>query len=287
MFTVWPFRFHLLASEPVFFPPGKAGNVLRGSFGTIFRNTVCEPNCPGAATCRIDCPYSQVFEPRAGLTGPSGLRDWPRPFVFRAAHLDGTTIAPGGPFHFDLNLFAPPDNLLPHFEAAFRKTAEAGLGASRGRAELGHVEAFNPIEFAFQTAEPLERATLHFLSPTELKSGGEITDALDFGTLLRRLRDRISTLRACYQGAPLDLDFAQLGRTAEQVQTVRSNLRHLKFERRSSRTTQHHPIGGLVGEVEFAGVIAPFLPYLMAGQWTGVGRHTTWGQGAYQVHISS
>ncbi len=42
-FSVWPVRVHLKAPDPVWFPPGKAGNVLRGAFGTIFRRLACVP----------------------------------------------------------------------------------------------------------------------------------------------------------------------------------------------------------------------------------------------------
>src|SRR5438105_3761544 len=106
-FQLYPLRFSFVARESIHFPPGKSGNILRGAVGTIFRKIACLPHCPGSRECEIraSCAYARMFEPSALSPGPSGLADWPRPFVFRATHLDGSTVPPGAPFHFDLNLF--------------------------------------------------------------------------------------------------------------------------------------------------------------------------------------
>src|SRR4051794_24105090 len=125
-FSVWPFRFRFTAVDPVYFPDDKAANVLRGAFGGIFRKLACVPSCGGVTTCEIasDCPYARIFEPRQELTlqqGPSGLSDWPRPFVFRALHLDGKRVQAGASFYFDLILFERPETALPYFVLAFRE----------------------------------------------------------------------------------------------------------------------------------------------------------------------
>lgn len=62
-------RLEFQAGEPIYFPPGKAGNTLRGAL-------------------------------LSALPAPS-------PFVFRARHLDGRSFQPGEHFHFDVHLFAP------------------------------------------------------------------------------------------------------------------------------------------------------------------------------------
>src|SRR5579864_1396460 len=96
-FDFCPLRFEFLARETVSFAPGKAANTLRGTLGMVFRQIACAPQCRGASTCemRATCPYARVFEPSMRnlesdqSPSPSGLSDWPRPFVFRARHLDG------------------------------------------------------------------------------------------------------------------------------------------------------------------------------------------------------
>lgn len=307
-FHVWPFRFHFQAAGAVTFPEGKAGNVLRGAFGTIFRQLACVPECRDAHRCELasNCPYALVFEPRqewVRATGPSGLADWPRPFVFRALHLDGRTVRAGETFHFDLNLFEPPNKALPYFVLAFRHLVEAGLGPRRGRAvlcrvdDLGeggavvfdgarlHNRELRGLQFDLSDAagEPADRVWVSFLTPTELKSGGELVDRPEFGALVRRLRDRVSNLRAFYQGGALGLDFEELGRSAELVKLERCELRRVESERLSGRTGQRHSLGGFVGDVEYVGEIGRFLPFLRVGQWVGVGRQTVWGKGCLSV----
>ena len=106
-----------------------------------------------------------------------------------------------------------------------------------------------------------------------------------FAVLLARARDRVSTLRSLYGEGPLEIDFRGLAERARSVKTVRSELRHVAVERRSSRTGQRHGIGGLVGFAEYEGDLAEFLPYLEAASWTGVGRHCTWGNGQIRTEI--
>ena len=111
-FIVRPLRFSFLAKDPIFFPAGKPGNVVRGAFGLLFRELACA--C--ASEHAEDCAYARIFEPKpraGGAGGPSGFADLPRPFVIRAAHLDGRRIAPGERFHFDLNLFTEDTGRCP------------------------------------------------------------------------------------------------------------------------------------------------------------------------------
>jgi hypothetical protein len=142
-FEFYRFRFHFRSAGILFFPVYKSGNIVRGAFGDIFRKLVCIPSCHGAKTCdiRADCPYARVFEPQAARgEGPSGLADWPRPFVFRAAHLDGSTIRQGESFHFDIHIFDVRDPALPYFVLAFAQLAREGLGPGRALAALTSVD---------------------------------------------------------------------------------------------------------------------------------------------------
>ena len=311
-FVVWSFRFRLQAEEPVFFPPGKAANVLRGAFGTIFRRMACIPECEDTRTCDMagKCAYAMLFEPRqewVNEAGPSGLADWPRPFVFRALHLDGRRIERGEEFYFDVVLFEPPERPLPYFVLVFRELAEAGLGPSRGRAVLTAVEdltgggelvfdgrRMRDAELAgrrFELGEPegvaVERVAVRFVTPTELKVGGELAARPEFGVLVRRIRDRVSNLRAFYQGGGLGVDFEGLAELADRVRMTRCAVRYEGgVERRSSRTGMRHGLGGFVGEAEYEGELGPLMPYLRVGEWVGVGRQTVWGKGCFEVNIA-
>ncbi len=284
--------------------------MIRGAFGTIFRGIACVPQCTEVRTCerRADCPYAQIFEPSTYAAGPSGLADWPRPFVFRATHLDGATIQPGSAFHFDLNLFDVRKlEVLAYFVLAFAQLAREGLGARRGAVELTTVEHLDegrsPIACIYNgtslrpaaapftidldpPAAAVTRLRIRFVTPTELKSAQQLAARPEFGILMARLRDRISTLRELYGPGPLALDFRDFGKRAAEIRLTRCDIRHLDAERRSSRTGQTHSIGGFVGEAEYEGDLTEFMPYLRAGQWTGVGRQTVWGKGEILIAMN-
>jgi hypothetical protein len=266
---IW--RFHLTAREEIVFPPGKAANTLRGALGSVLR--------------RRTNLYQRIFAPSRNA-GPSGLADPPRPFVLRTARLDGQVIPAGAPFCFDLHVFETRLPMLEHFEAAFGEVGAEGIGPARGRAALDRVEnaGTQPLVLSLcPEGEPISRVVVQFLTPTELKHDGRIVSRPEFGVLFARVRDRIASLRALYGDGPLNIDFDGLGERANAVRLTRSDIRQVAVERRSSRTGQTHPLGGFVGEAEYAGDLADFLPWLRAAEWTGVGRQTVWGKGEIRV----
>jgi len=304
-FAFFRLRFHFEAGASIVFAAGKSGNMLRGAFGSVFRQVACVPECTGARTCPIrrTCAYARTFEPIALDAGPSGLSDHPRPFVFRAAHLDGLTIPAGDPFYFDMHLFQVRGVTAAYFIRAFAQLARAGIGPIRAPALLKAVEQLDPagssmraVSADFVDLEPstlclepvpetVERIGITFLTPTELKSGQQLAARPQFGVLVARIRDRISTLSALYGEGPLDLDFAAFGRRAEQVHMTRCDLAQVDVTRVSSRTGQRHSIGGFTGEAEYEGALSEFVPFLRAAQFTGVGRQTTWGKGEIRIHV--
>jgi hypothetical protein len=226
-----------------------------------------------------------MFEARAITPGPSGLADWPRPFVFRATHLDGLTLEAGSQFHFDVNLFDTEVEATAYLIRAFAEMAREGLGPGRRKVELLSVQQpACPLELSLaREKEPVTRVRVRFITPTELKSAQQIVTRPEFGILIARIRDRISTLRQLYGPGPLDIDFRAFGERANRVRMTRCELRTFDVKRRSSRTRQVHPIGGFLGEAEYEGELAEFLPYLRAAKWTGVGRQTVWGKGEIEV----
>jgi hypothetical protein len=257
-------RLHFRAAEPLFFPPGKSANILRGALGAILYRTVSAPE------------YARLFAPKAARGGPSGLAEQPRPFVFRAAHLDGMTIAPGAGFHFDLHLFDVRELARRHLEKAFAQLV---------RFTLVQVEQEDVAIELDDTGQPAACVRVRFVTPTELKAGHELVTRPEFSALFARLRDRISTLRAFYGAGPLDIDFRGMGQRAAQVRLSRCELQWIESERRSASTGQTHPLGGFTGDAEYQGNLGEFLPYLRAGQWTGVGRQTVWGKGEICIQL--
>ncbi len=260
-FPVEACRVQLAARRVLQFRPGMTGNVLRGALGYALLE-VAGPQ-----------DYARIFEPESAGRGPSGLSNWPRPFVLRAASLDGRTFQPGERFCFGLNLFDTRNPVLPYLTQAFAQWAD--------------VVSVQQTSVAVEMSPSSDRVSgirVEFQTPTELKTARGVAPA-DFSVLLARARDRVSTLLSLYGGGPLEIDFRGLTERARSVKTVRSELRRVVVDRRSSRTGQRHGIGGLVGSAVYEGNLAEFLPYLEAAHWTGVGRHCTWGNGQITTEI--
>jgi len=286
-FEFYRFRFHFRARDPVHFPAGKSANAVRGAFGA------------GPARNRVPGRLRASVRARSALgSAPSGLADWPRPFVLRAVHLDGLTIAAGGWFFVDVHVFDLREPALEHFRAAFARLGENGVGPGRGRAELDRVEQLDLADGSETVTDrprapsvialdgdpaPVERVCVRFVTPTELKAAGGMAERPEFAILFGRLRDRISTLRAFYGAGPLDIDFRAMGQRAAGVRLKRADLQWERVERKSGRTGQVHSLGGFTGEAEYAGNLAEFLPWLRAARWVGVGRQTVWGKGELRV----
>ena len=282
-FEFYRFRFHFRALNALHFPRGKSANLVRGAFGAVLRDTV-----PAEV-------YTRLFEPGTALgPAPSGLADWPRPFVLRAAHLDGVTLAGGESFFLDAHVFDLHRPALPHFQAALARLAEKGLGPGHGRAELVDTEELDLADGRRPSGTPnvvsldppearVDSITVRFCTPTELKTEGGLAEKPEFAILFRRLRDRISTLRSLYGEGPLEIDFRGIGERAGQVRLRRCDLTWEQVNRRSGRTGQVHSIGGFTGEVEYEGDLAEFVSWLKAARWVGVGRQTVWGKGDVRV----
>lgn len=257
--------FRFAAQSPLVFPKATAANVFRGALGFALQDVGV-----------YDGAFRPVLE-----TGPSGLADPPRPFVIKAEHLNGLSFQAGQEFRISLHVFQK--ELVPSFVEAMPIAAAEGLGPLHAKSDLLGVERKAISVNLHPAAEPVNRIGVRFLSATELKQQGAIVARPEFGVLLGRARDRVSTLHALYGGGALELDYAGMRERAVAVTLVHADLQTVQRERRSSKTGQVHPLGGFTGYVEYQGDVAEFWPFLEAAQYTGVGRQTVWGKGAIEV----
>ena len=250
--------------------------------------------------------YGHLFEPPAAVVGPSGYKDAPRPFVFRPRSLEERPVAAGSILTLDIHLFdldpARPEQLT----SALARWAVDGLGPSYGSAELALAEqigldgsvsrvifdgresfAAGPaqiVPLAAQPGPPLRELTVEFLSPTELKGEEFSVKSPGFGPLFGRALERVSTLARLYNGQAPEVDFRGLIADARAVSVAEWSMRPLQRQRVSANTGDRHSLGGLVGRVRYTGdELRPFLPWLEAAVWTGVGRQTVWGKGEIRI----
>jgi hypothetical protein len=128
-----------------------------------------------------------------------------------------------------------------------------------------------------------KRITVRFLTPTLLKADGKIITRPEFHHLLKRLRDRVNALAHFYCDDALEVDFKTFGERSERVRTVSCKVRWEDRDRRSWRTGQAHDMGGFLGEVTYEGDLEEFLPLLILGQYTHVGKYAVWGNGQFEL----
>jgi hypothetical protein len=261
--------------------------MFRGAFGSLLRASVCRPPCDDVRHCprRADCPYAQIFRP-FNPQNPSGFVDAPRPFVFRTRHLDGKSLSAADEFHIDIHFFTRAHQIADHFRTILSQFEIAGFGPSRSRAILTSVEEQPAPYLPLDIIQPgIASLQVQFRSPTELKYRGKVVHEPHFPALWNNACDRISGLSTLYGQWPLAIDFGSLREVAQHVRLIHHELRRLEKSRRSSRTGQLHPLGGFVGTACYEGPLDPFLHYLQAAQWTGVGRQTVWGKGEIALSL--
>jgi hypothetical protein len=240
-FDLYPLHCRIVSQRSVPLTP----NLLRGAFGSALKKLSEED-------------YGRFFAPKiAAGGGPSGLANPPRPFVFRLMD----------PTHIGMNIFETREPVLGVFLRALHHVDAFRIESITGT-ELVRLPLIpNPA--------PVSRLRVHFVTATELKGSAQP----DFGTLLSRIRDRVSTLRELYGAGPLEIDFKNFGARAVQVGMMRCDLVPVALSRTSRATGQTHSLGGFTGICEYEGDLAEFVPYLEIARWTGVGRQTVWGKG--------
>jgi len=161
-------------------------------------------------------------------------------------------------------------------------------------ARMGRAET--QVGPASQSGDPSRpRLKLKFLTPLLLKSGSgigedgrripaqEIRDRPPMGVIIRRLRDRLSTL-CTFFGERWDCpDFSAWGTLADTVTITESRTTWLTRQRRSTRTGHAHEISGLVGSTTYEfpdeQTFTTLSPLLRIGEILHIGKNAPWGNG--------
>lgn len=298
------YRFTLRARDEIVLPE-YAGATIRGAFGCALKKAMCTRPGKPCGDCLLSrhCGYPFVFEPGPAVFGvdtPARFRDLPRPFVLRPPRRARGKISAGENIDFELVLFGRAIELLPYFVYAFHGLGETGLGAGRGRFLLERVADFTGVVcYEKDGATVLSGTThlvpgdavdrevsslsVHFLSPTRIKSGGRLRANPDFYIFFQGLLSRLTMLNRLYSdNSPVD-DVRGLLALARDVRRSWSRLHWYDWSRFSTRQKTRMNLGGFTGRIVFEGGLAPFLPYLVLGQYTHVGKGCTFGLGQYSL----
>ena len=307
-------RYHVIltARSTILMPP-YTGSILRGEFGRTFRKMVCTQGSIDCRECTLKevCPYPYNFEtaPFEGDEQFQKFEDVPKPFVIDPLGTQGE-YRRGESFAFQLTLIGRAIDCLPYFLVGFRDLGEIGVGKKRGRFQLTQVltdsresvydsdtqmvhNFDNALSFAEIQREAvsllaarfnsLKSLTLSLLAPTRITHEGKLMKELPFHIFWRHLIERISALAYFHCGATLDLDFKGLIETAKNVETTENSLEWKDWARQGSRQDQKMQLGGLIGEVTYAGDLATFMPFVVLGELLHAGENAMFGLGKYRI----
>lgn len=288
--------------------------VLRGGLGLALKQGACiRPTGELCAACMAPdvCPYAYLFE---GRTPPdaqvlSASSTIPQPYVFAADH-EQTTIAVGTPWHFTLTLIGNAIRYLPYLMASLRTLASNGLGEQRVRCDLTTVQWLTPagpnsLLYDLHTSPNLRtqpapisvqawagpspavaQLTLAFQTPTRIKYAADfLQTAPPFHVIIRTLLRRLSSLSYFHAGQRWDTDYRGWIERAEQVSIAHADVQWVDWERYSTRQERRMNLGGIIGQVTYAGDVAPFVPLLRLAEWIHLGKGAVFGNGQVRLEI--
>ncbi len=293
--------------------------IWRGAFGASLRSLVCHDRnleCDGCPLAE-PCPYVRVFAPRIPDGRPviARLHDPPRPFVLTDPRPDADSLPRTTSLALGMVVAGTAIEQLLYLLVTIRKQGELGLGRHRVKFAVEQVRSLDADGLAVHEVwrqgsdlvrahrTPLRardlmrpgddrarRVRVRFITPTDVRSHASAAasgpSAPSFGALLRRARDRVGALATFFGDGALDFDPRQMATLADEVTTLSSDVTAERVQRRSARTGQRHPIGGVVGSAVYEGdAIARLMPWLRVVELVGVGKHATFGNGRVAVEL--
>ncbi len=293
--------------------PRYNGSILRGAFFSALRQDFCLNkelntclNCPRAEVCPI-CRLVATVE-RDSNRGA----EIPRPFALEPVITENTRFEPGQNFSFGVTLFGQSLALFPYVILAIQRMGEAGMGnrvIAPSRFLLREAKTVNPLSaterliysnetrivntpdtaitqpdvLSYAARLSSDKLRISLLTPLRLVVEGSLVQKLTFRVFIQRLLRRLTDLYRYCCNQEIDLDFAGLLKQAEGILAVRDNIRWVDLTSYSNRRHASTPTGGLTGETTFAGNLKDFLPLLVWGELTHVGKDATRGNGWYRI----
>lgn len=286
--------------------PEYLGSTLRGSLGWALKKCCCVLRRQECTACilRGRCAYAWIFETER-YTSTEGLtvNARPHPFVIEPDGGQPEKTNAGSDFSFSINLFGVGNEHLPIIAHSVKLIGDSGIGSGRhnglGRFELerimqGDVEIYSseegilrpilltPLDFGSEEEE-VARCTVNCLTPLRVKLDNRLYRDLPFHVLIRTALRRIAALEYAYNGEEPDWDYAGLVERAKAVRVLHSQLRWRELFRYSNRQKAKVSLGGIVGEIDYAGDLREFMPILRYCEKVNIGKQTVFGLGKIKV----
>ena len=295
------YRFTFSAVDQVVFN-GQQGSLLRGAFGHALKGLGCMLPDQACASCPLaaGCVYPEVFEPLKQTRAGKRFTP-PPPFVL---HLDQRLegqYRPGERFSFSINLFGTAVQHINLLVFAWQRAGWGGFGAGKKRAQLVQVDyqagendwqqifsdgqpgvrAHQQVLLSVTAPETVRKVELEMKTPTRISLQGNYCNSktLDASLLLRNLHRKIHLYSLTYLGRLIEMPPLDAGIHLQFDGTVH------KWHRYSTRQHAAMPMDGLVGKVKMEGDLTPWYFHLWLGQYTHLGKNTSFGLGQYEIQL--
>jgi len=285
------------------------GSTIRGALMSSLHDIICmQQQVSDCQKCMVkeNCVFALLFNsfPPEDAEVLTNLDDIPRPYSIYISARQGRIFEPGDKLNFTLKLIGKNTDYIGHIAMAVKNLENEGLGGGRGKIELesitskgenildekdGTIDKEKPLIYAGKFNREFEEKTrkikMTLNSPLRLKYEDEYCEELEFHHIIRDLCRRFSTFARIYCDLELDWNFKKIITKAEQVEKLSADTQWIDKTRYSKSQDQELKIGGLLGEVKFAGEIGQFIPLLRLGEIMQSGKSTTFGFGKYELEV--
>lgn len=297
------YTFQCRFNTPAFLPVFK-GSTLRGAFGHALKRIACALRQQECDKCLLfsSCAYAFLFEVEKTTSidsERSRMVHRPHPYVLVPPDETKRLYETDDSFSFDIILFGPANQYLPHVFYAVQEIGKSGLGKKTrapgcfrietvqhdgntifSGADLQVRHSLKQIAVQDHAIKPFDRLSLSISTPLRLKHLNRLQSVLPFHLLARSVLRRISTLEAAYGNGEPDLDYRGMVKRAHSVEIVRSNCRWVDTKRYSNRQHSTMKFGGIQGDILYQGsAVAEILPLLKYCEQTHLGKQTSFGLG--------
>ena len=265
------YRFQLAATTALHLPDYK-GSTLHGGFGHALKTI--SPHY-----------YKQLFDP-APTAG-----SFPKPFVLLPPLDRDRLYNPGRQFVCELTLFGAAIDHFSICHAALEYLGgRMGFGIGRGKFKIIAVDRDmpdppDPTTGSDKEPSP-ESICIRAVTRLRLKDNDRLlSHPPPFPLFFARILGRLNSLSVCHgHGRIVTPEHKKhLMDRAETVSVSENGMAWRDWTRYSGRQKTQMKFGGLLGTATYTGDMAPFLPYLVLGQWTHVGGKTSFGLGKYEM----
>lgn len=255
----------MVASDPAF--PGR----LRGAFERALMTGASDTALAGGP-CPWDPPCAYGVLVRDHGTIASGLT-LPRPMVMRAA-ADGADLA------VMLTLFGFACDWITAAADALTAGVRGGITLPVGETRITgrRIDSFDGV------AVPMgaRAVALDFLTPVSLRGGTDPRRGL--AGFVGALANRVFGLARWHDAHVLEHRRSLLA-AADRVRVDATGLHRMEWRRGSVKQDRWLPMEGETGTLILDGPLDPLLPLLALGAVVHAGARTTFGQGAYRLHV--